>query len=77
MEALIESPSFLPSYNQKKFGLVNYVSVTTVAVTSFGNLFQVLNLPLDEHTDDVFTQLKQEAGVGVIRLASWPDKFVP
>jgi hypothetical protein len=46
----------------------------TTIVTSFGNLFLVQNLPLDEHTDEVFTQLKIKAGMGVVRFAPWPEK---
>lgn len=64
-------------YQHKKFGLVNYISSTTVAPSSFGNLFLVQNLPLDEHTEYVFTQLKLEAGLGVVPLASWPEKAMP
>ncbi len=65
------------SYHHRQFGPVNYITSTTVAVTSFGNLFLVQNLPLDEHTEDVFTHLKLKAGLGVIRLASWPEKYMP
>jgi hypothetical protein len=63
------------SYEHSKYGLLNYVaSTTTGAVTSFGNLFLVQNLPLDQHTQDVFNQLQSEAGLGVVRFAPWPDK---
>jgi transcriptional regulator with XRE-family HTH domain len=62
------------SFQHVKFGSIRYITSTTVAVTSFGNLFLVKNLPLDEHTEDVFAQLKSEAGLGVVRLATWPEK---
>ncbi|HUF00651.1 MAG TPA: hypothetical protein VMN99_15460, partial [Anaerolineales bacterium] len=65
------------SYQHNDLGLLKYIASMTIAVTSFGNLFLVQNLPLDEHTDDVFTQLKQKAGAGVVRFAPWPEKPMP
>jgi hypothetical protein len=65
------------SYHHTEFGLLTYIASMTIAVTSFGNLFLVQNLPLDDHTDDVFTRLKQEAGAGVVRFAPWPEKPMP
>lgn len=65
------------SYVHNKFGLLNYMTSTTIAITSFGNLLLIQNLPLDEHTEDVFNQLKLKAGLGVVRFASWPDKPMP
>ncbi len=66
------------SYEHIQYGPLTYVaSTTTAAMTSFGNLFLVQNLPLDQHTEDVFNQLKQEAGIGVVRFAPWPDKPMP
>jgi transcriptional regulator with XRE-family HTH domain len=62
------------SYHHRRFGPMHYVASTTIAVTSFGNLFLVQNLPLDQQTEDMFNQLKQQAGLGVVRFASWPDK---
>ena len=61
-------------YNHNEFGPLNYVASVTVAVTSFGNLYLVQNLPLDRQTDEVFNQLKAKVGQGVLRLASWPEK---
>src|SRR5215208_504123 len=52
------------SYHHNDFGVLKYIASMTIAITSFGNLFLVQNLPLDAHTDDVFTQLKQMAGMG-------------
>lgn len=65
------------SFQHAKFGPVRYITSTTVAITSFGNLSLVKNLPLDEHTEEVFAQIKSEAGIGVVRLASWPKKLMP
>jgi transcriptional regulator with XRE-family HTH domain len=64
-------------YNHNEFGPLSYIASVTTAVTSFGSLFLVQNLPLDQHTDDVFCQLKSKAGQGVVRLASWPEKSMP
>jgi hypothetical protein len=65
------------SYHHAEYGLLKYIASMTVAVTSFGNLFLVQNLPLDEHTNEVFSRLKQETGVGVLRFAPWPEKPMP
>jgi transcriptional regulator with XRE-family HTH domain len=65
------------SYHHNDFGLLKYIASMTITITSFGNLFLIQNLPLDEHTDDVFTQLKQQAGAGVVRFAPWPEKPMP
>ena len=65
------------AYQHHRFGPLRYIATTTVAVTSFGNLFLVQNLPLDQHTEEIFTQLKVQAGLGVSRFAPWPDKPVP
>jgi hypothetical protein len=64
------------SYYHRDFGPLNYIAATTLAVTSFGNLYLVQNLPLDQHTEDVFNQLKMNAGLGVARFAPWPEKPV-
>lgn len=65
------------SYFHKNFGSLNYIAATTLAVTSFGNLYLVQNLPLDQFTEDVFNQLKMKAGLGVARFAPWPEKPMP
>lgn len=64
-------------YTHKIFGPLHYIASTTIAITSFGNLFLVQNLPLDQRTEDVFNQLKAQAGVGSVRFAPWPDKPMP
>jgi transcriptional regulator with XRE-family HTH domain len=65
------------SYRHEEFGPLNYIASMTIAVTSFGNLFLVQNLPLDEHTDEAFTELKHKAGTGAVRFAPWPEKPMP
>lgn len=65
------------SYEHSTFGSLNYSASSTIAITSFGNLFLIQNLPLDQHTEDVFNQLKVQAGFGVVRFAPWPEKSIP
>jgi len=65
------------SYYHSQFGHLKYVASTTTAITSFANLFLTQNLPLDEHTEEVFTQLKLKAGLGAVQFASWPEKSMP
>jgi len=55
--------------HQNKFGPVNYITCTTITVTSFGNLFLTQYLPLDDLTEEVFNQLKSGAGFSVARFA--------
>ncbi|NJC96456.1 MAG: hypothetical protein C3F07_03315 [Anaerolineales bacterium] len=64
------------SYRHTEFGDLNYIASSITAVTSVGELFLIQNLPLDEHTDEVFDQLKS-AGVGVVQFAPWPEKPMP
>jgi hypothetical protein len=65
------------SYRHSDFGPLKYIASMTIALTSFGNLFLVQNLPLDDHTDEVFGQLKLKAGTGVVCFAPWPEKTMP
>lgn len=65
------------AYHHHQYGALNYIASVTSAYTSFGNLFLIQNLPLDEHTENVFSQLKEQAGLGVIRFAPWPEKSMP
>lgn len=62
------------SYQHSEFGHLKYLASTTVGITSFGNLFLTQNIPLDEHTEDVFAQLSSKAGFGVAQFAPWPEK---
>jgi transcriptional regulator with XRE-family HTH domain len=65
------------SYPHDEFGEIKYISSSTVSITSFGELFLIQYLPLDEHTSQVFEQLAQQAGQGGIRFAPWPVKTFP
>ncbi len=62
------------SYRHVEFGDLKYYSSSTVTITSFGELFLVQYLPLDDHTGQVFEQLIDNSGREIIRLASWPEK---
>ena len=62
------------SYRHVEFGDLKYYSSSTVTITSFGELFLVQYLPLDDHTSQIFEQLIHSSGREVIRLASWPEK---
>jgi len=65
------------SYHHDEFGEIKYISSSTVSITSFGELFLIQYLPLDEHTSQVFEQLAQQAGQGAIHFAPWPVKIFP
>jgi transcriptional regulator with XRE-family HTH domain len=65
------------SYHHDEFGDIKYISSLTVSITSFGELFLVQYLPLDENTSQVFEELARQAGPGVERFAPWPDKTFP
>ena len=65
------------SYQHDEFGQIKYISSSTVSITSFGELFLVHYLPLDESTSQVFEQLAHQAGQGVTRFAPWPEKHIP
>ena len=65
------------SYHHDEFGEMVYVSSSTVSITSFGELFLVQYLPVDEHTSQVFEQLAQQAVPGAIHFAPWPVKTFP
>ena len=65
------------SYLHDEFGQIKYISSPTVSITSFGELFLIPYLPLDQRTSQVFEQLAQRAGQGVTRFAPWPEKKIP
>ena len=65
------------SYRHSEFGQIKYISPSTVSITSFGELFLIQYLPLDQRTSQVFEQLAQQAGQGLARFAPWPEKHVP
>jgi hypothetical protein len=65
------------SYAHPDLGELNYIASSTNAVTSYGELFLVQNIPLDDRTSEVFAALLHKGGAGVIRFASWPEKSMP
>lgn len=65
------------SYLHDEFGQIKYMSSSTVSITSFGELFLIHYLPLDESTSQVFEQLAHQAGQGVTTFAPWPVKIFP
>jgi hypothetical protein len=65
------------SYHHDKFGEIKYIASSATSMTSFGELFLVQYLPLDENTSQIFEQLAQQAGSGALRFAPWPLKAVP
>ncbi len=64
-------------FHHEEFGEIKYTSSSTVSITSFGELFLVQYLPLDARTSQIFEQLTQQAGAGVIQFAPWPVKTFP
>lgn len=65
------------SYCHAELGPLKYVASITIAITSYGNLFLVQNLPLDARTEEVFDKMKSRVGLGVERFAPWPVKSMP
>ena len=65
------------SFHHNEFGDIKYTSSSTVSITSFGELFLVQYLPLDVRTSQIFEELTQQAGPGVIQFAPWPVKTFP
>jgi hypothetical protein len=65
------------SYRHDEFGQIKYISSSTISITSFGELFLIQYLPLDKSTSQVFEELAQQAGQGVMKFAPWPVKPFP
>ena len=65
------------SFRHDEFGPIKYMSSSTVSTTSFGELFLIQYLPLDEATGQIFAQLAQQAGPGAQTFAPWPVKIFP
>ena len=65
------------SFQHDEFGEIKYITSSATSVTSFGELFLVHYLPLDEHTSHIFEKLTQQAGPGLTQFASWPVKTFP
>jgi hypothetical protein len=62
------------SFSHERYEDVKYMASSTVTITSFGELFLVQHLPLDERTSRAFEQIAKETGQDVIRIAPWPVK---
>jgi transcriptional regulator with XRE-family HTH domain len=62
------------AYLHSEFGELKYASSNNVSITSFGELFLIQYVPLDEVTSRAFEKLAQKAGTGIVRLAPWPIK---
>lgn len=65
------------AFRHDHFGTVKFAAAATVTITSFGELFLVQYLPLDEHTSQTFAQIAREVGQAAIHLAPWPVKNFP
>lgn len=65
------------SYHHNEFGDLTYIASSTVSITFYGELFLIYYLPCDDHTDQVFDQIKRQVGAGVTRFAPWPEKPMP
>lgn len=65
------------TYQHDEFGRVNYAASATITITSFGELYLIQYLPLDEQTSQTFENIAKEVGPMVVRLAPWPVKNFP
>lgn len=65
------------TFQHDEFGKVKYAASSTITITSFGELFLVQYLPLDEQTSQTFEKIAKEVGPAIIRLAPWPVKDFP
>jgi transcriptional regulator with XRE-family HTH domain len=65
------------SFRHAELGQIEYIAASTASITSFGELFLIQYLPLDETTSQVFERLAQQAGPGVTAFAPWPEKWMP
>lgn len=64
-------------FQHDQFGQVKYTAATTITFTSFGELFLIQYLPLDERTSQIFERIAKEVGQTAIGLAPWPAKDFP
>ena len=62
------------AFQHERFGDLKYMASSTIIITSFGELFLVQYLPLDERTSQIFEQVAKETGQNVVRIAPWPVK---
>jgi transcriptional regulator with XRE-family HTH domain len=63
-------------YQHAHFGNIKYTAASTVTITSFGELFLIQYLPLDEHTSQTFEEIAQKVGQVAIHIAPWPIKDI-
>lgn len=64
-------------FQHSHYGPVKYTAATTVTITSFGELFLVQYLPMDEATSHIFEGIAAEVGQRAVRVAPWPIKNFP
>ena len=64
-------------FQHDQFGQVKYTAAATITFTSFGELFLLQYLPLDERTSQIFERIAKEVGQTAVRLAPWPAKDFP
>ena len=65
------------AFQHDEFGPIRYISSSTISITSFGELFLIQYLPLDEATSQIFGQLAQQTERGAVTFAPWPVKIFP
>jgi hypothetical protein len=65
------------TYQHEEYGEIKYLTTGITTTTSFGELFLTTYLPLDNHTNDIFSNLLQDGGDTIVRLAPWPLKTMP
>jgi transcriptional regulator with XRE-family HTH domain len=61
-------------FQHDEYGRVKYSASSTANITSYGELFLIQYLPLDEHTSQIFETIAKEMGQAAIRIAPWPVK---
>jgi transcriptional regulator with XRE-family HTH domain len=61
-------------YRHENYGEISYLTMRITTHTSFGEVFLLAYLPLDEHTEKIFSHIYQGAGKEIVRLAPWPEK---
>lgn len=65
------------SYHHSDLGDLKFIASPTISETYYGELFLYYYIPCDERTKQVFDELKNKAGAGVVPLSPWPNKQYP
>jgi hypothetical protein len=65
------------AYRHEAYGEIKYLTSCITTTTSFGDLFLTTYLARDNHTNEIFASLIKDGGDVVVRLAPWPDKYMP